>query len=111
MTKVKWKVSEAPTGRYRSFERRMWPTGDIDGKAAFYIACEDSYVPANVKCGNHAELRLSVARYDEQKIGFTWFTFNKRFATLQEAKDFAQVFADKNPYFFENKVDRRLHVA
>ena len=29
--KVKWKVASAPTGRYRSFERRGWPGADYEG--------------------------------------------------------------------------------
>lgn len=103
MAKIKWKVSEVPNGFYRSFSKRGWPYGDINDEPAFYIGCEEAYVPSNARTGNHMALKLSFADHRQKTFGYTWMTFKKRFATLQEAKDFAQGFADRNPEIFVNR--------
>ena len=87
--KVKWKVSESPSGPFRSFTQRAWPSAEVNGKAAFTISCADEYVPALVKKGTHAELLLHVAVYDSEGK-FKWQKFVKRFSTLTELKKFAQ---------------------
>lgn len=62
MPKVIWKVAEAPTGMYRSFERRGWPVAHYaDGSVAACISCEDDYCPRDVREGKHAPLTVRVA--------------------------------------------------
>lgn len=55
--KIKWKVGEKPTGMYRAFQSREWPTACyvVGDRYAFSISCEDEYRPADVKSGKHAE--------------------------------------------------------
>lgn len=88
MVQVKWKVAEAPTGRYRSFEKRGWPSASFksNDRPAIAIYCADSYTPANVKEGRHAELMVNIADYSVEGQGFKWRTLKARFKTLDEAK-------------------------
>lgn len=86
--KIIWKVGEAPTGSYRSFQRRAWPTGEYeDGRIGFQILCEDDYIPARVKTGDHAELSLGFMDWTGPTP--TWRRLKRRFATLAEAKSAA----------------------
>src|SRR5574343_1066053 len=88
--KLKWKVDPIPAGRYRSFEKRGWPSAEYpDQSPAFFIKCEDEYIPHNIKTNNHKELTLMVAVYREDK-GFDWRAVKRKFTTLPEAKAFAQ---------------------
>jgi hypothetical protein len=99
MVKIKWQVAEAPTGRYRSFYKRGWPTArykDTD-RPALYIECEDSYVPANVKTGNHKELVVLVADYSVEQGTFQWRRLKARFKTLDEAKAAGERFLNAHP--------------
>lgn len=101
MVKVKWQVSEAPTGRYRSFFKRSWPTArfkDTD-RPALMIECEDSYYPANAKTGQHKELSVMVADYSVENEAFKWRRLKARFATLDEAKQAGERFLNAHPEF------------
>ena len=83
--KLKWRVQPEPTGRYRSFKKRGWPTAEyIDGCIAASISCEDDYVPARVKSGDHKELVVRVADYSVKP--WKWRTVKARASTLEEAK-------------------------
>lgn len=95
--KLKWKVAEAPTGPYRSFEKRRWPTAEyVDGSPAARIECDDRYVPANARSGNHAPLTLWIADHSA-KPNWAWRKAKSTFATLQEAKDAVTDLLKKNP--------------
>jgi len=92
--KIKWKVQPAPTGRYRSFEKRGWPSAKLpDGTLIGYISCKDVYFPADSKSGKHAPLTVHVYNFnpsDEQRKkhgGRVHLTLKAHAATLQEAKD------------------------
>jgi hypothetical protein len=87
MAKIKWEVSPAPTGQYRSFHRRGWPVGQTEDGVTFLIGCDDDYVPRNVKSGKHAPLKLKFR--DDNVRGSTVRVFKRKFATLAELKDFA----------------------
>ena len=105
MVKLKWKVSEAPTGHYKSFANRSWPTADLeDGRVAFHLYSEDEYVPALVKEGKHTEIVISVADWSEKKNTFVWKRLKRRAKTLNEAKEIAKEFAEKFPQVFVAKV-------
>lgn len=100
--KYKWKVQPAPTGRYRSFEKRGWPTADYEnGRVAASIECEDDYRPQNAKEGKHSLLTVRIA--DHSTKPFTWKKITKRFATLQEAKDAVDEIFKKYPEFLLKK--------
>jgi hypothetical protein len=100
--KLKWVVSPAPTGEYRSFQHRPWPHGEFNGEWMVLIWCKDKYVPANVRSGNHGELTIAVT--DRRHVGgaFVWRTIKRRANTLDEAKKIAQAFfeMDANTAFF-----------
>lgn len=95
--KYKWKVSEEPTGLYRSFARRRWPTASYEnGNVAARIDCADDYNPRNAREGRHELLIVWVAVYrPDAGITWQWQSMKRRFATLQEAKDgFAKLLVD-----------------
>lgn len=107
--KLKWQGSDVPTGRYRSFERRGWPTATIgDGIAMVRLLCDDGYIPTNVKTGKHGEISIHIAFWhtdDERHVqdvgAFRWVTLVKRAASLSDAKSIAQEFLSRRTEFVE----------
>lgn len=96
--KHKWKVSEAPTGRYRSFERRSWPSADYEnGKPAAFIQCVDEYQPGRVKTRSHAPLLLRIADYSVTP--FKWRLVTAQYNTISELKVGLIKILDKYPHF------------
>lgn len=99
--KLKWYVQPAPTGRYRSFERRAFPSADYIGfpraLAAASLHCKDDYVPADVKVGNHAEITIRVAMWNKETNGFNWVKIEQKAKTVKEAKQVAEDFINSNP--------------
>ena len=103
--KYKWKVAEPPTGRYRSFYTRGWPTAyylNKEQSPAAIILCEDEYIPRNVKTGKHKELTLIVNDYtnpDPKNPNCEWVRkrAKQKFKTLKEAKEWFAKFIKKNP--------------
>ena len=94
--KLKWRVDPAPTGRYRSFQKRYWPSAEYTNqRPAFSIVCEDEYRPQNVKTGEHKPLTVRVAVYNERS--FDWRTLKTRADTLADAKALAQRAIDQHP--------------
>jgi len=87
---IKWKVAEAPTGRFRSFQVRGWPDANYkDGNESICasIHCPKDYYPSDVKTGNHPELTLRIAVYSQDDPNkWVWRSAKKRFKTLDEAK-------------------------
>jgi len=110
--KLKWRVAPVPTGRYRSFEFRGWPTAtyaDSDEWTAVTIDCEDEYVPANARAGSHGPLTIRLAQwYSPEERGsraaFEWRTVVDRASTLQEAKEVAQKILNDRPDFWPEGV-------
>jgi len=97
MTKITWHTDQAPTGRYRSFQNRGWPHAENErGDWIFDVRCDDEYVPAKVKTGDHKPLTLRFAKYHtdpevvKAKGGFTWMRYTRTFNTLAELKEFAK---------------------
>jgi hypothetical protein len=84
--KIKWKVSEKPTGSYASFHFRSWPIAFFkkSDKCAINIHCADSYEPWRVKENKHAPLTVYIAQHVDGT--FHWRKLKNRFATLDEAK-------------------------
>ena len=97
---IKWKVASEPTGMYRSFNRRRWPSAEYaDGRPAASILCEDDYVPCDVKVGNHRSLTVSVCDYSTRDGNCPWTRRNmvRTFATLKEAKDAFSALVESKP--------------
>lgn len=96
--KLKWKVQPEPTGRYRSFEKRGWPTAEYENqKIAASIHCDDDYVSARVREGDHKELTVRVADYSVTP--WEWRTVKERARTLDEAKALALRVLEHHPHF------------
>lgn len=105
--KLTWRVSPAPTGRYRSFERREWPSAFYSNdRIAFAIRCEDEYVPRNVRTGEHAELTLLVAVYSDKS--FDWKRGVVKYATLPELKAGAAALLARKPRIMPPELWPRL---
>lgn len=105
MTKINWQVASPPTGRYRSFFRRGWPTGSINHYPIAHIKCEDEYIPSKVANASHKPLKVQVAIKSseaerEKKGAFTWKTLKAEFKTLKAAKEAAEKFYNEHPELF-----------
>jgi hypothetical protein len=101
--KIHWRVADAPTGRYRSFQKRGWPMGWSDKnqtRAIATILCEDSYAPEKARSGEHAELSVRLAIRKEEEKNWQWRRLVTRFTTLDAAKAAAQAYYDANPHRF-----------
>lgn len=101
--KIKWKIQEAPTGLYRSFQHRGWPTGEVNAKPFVQLLCETDYSARVAKTGEHAEIAVLLADWsfkDKAKHGaFVWRRLKTRAKTLVEAKSLAQAALDAHPEF------------
>lgn len=94
---IKWKVAEAPTGQFRSFAHRCWPTASYPGdKIAAQILCNDSYSAFTVRSGSHEPLKVMVADYSVSP-SWQWRVMKARFSTLDEAKAAVLSFVEKHP--------------
>jgi hypothetical protein len=113
MLKLKWHVGTVPTGRYRSFEKRAWPSADYaDGRTAAYIRCEHSYRPSMVRDGIHSPLTVMVADYSHpsnitNNCGFTWVKIPFQCATLVEAKQAVIKLLTEFPHMMTNPVKEK----
>jgi len=89
--KLYWKVDPAPTGRFRSFEKRGWPTAYYDkdeDKIAAALYCDAEYVPSIVKSGELFNIQVRIADYSIGGGGWEWRTMKTRCKSLDEAKKF-----------------------
>lgn len=88
--KIKWTMGEKPTGRYRSFQHRAWPSAEYeDGKPAVMLyAVEDEHKSYRPSIKETATLRLRVADYHDNT--FTWVGLVFRPVGLTTAKRVAR---------------------
>lgn len=96
--KLKWRVQEAPTGPYRSFHPRGWPSANYKNERQDMcgdIWCDDNYTPFRAKSGQHQPLRVRISDYSV--IPFKWLTLKARFKTLAEAKTALAAFIEAHP--------------
>ena len=85
VVKHRWRVAPPPTGPYRSFDRRGWPSAEYpDGAICAHIVCEDEYRPERARTGKHRPLTLRVANHSVRP--WQWMRARGQFATLDEAK-------------------------
>lgn len=95
--KLKWKVGEKPTGRYRSFQNRAWPSAEYStGDHAGHIGSvgDRSY---HVSLTMTEELQVYVACRDQDKVRFTNRRLKGTFRGLDAAKAALQSFLDRHP--------------
>lgn len=101
--KLIWRVAPEPTGRYRSFDRRGWPSAHYKGpkeNVAAQILCPHDYRPSDVREGRHAELKIGIAFWRDHTNGrqtFDWKYLVRRAKTLDEAKKLAEDFITRHP--------------
>lgn len=98
--KIKWRVGAEPTGKYRGFEKRAWPSACYDNDQETFCAgirCDDEYIPARVKTGNHAPLKVEVRDYSRK--GEPTVVSSRTYATLKEAKAAVQSILKAYPHF------------
>jgi hypothetical protein len=104
--KLKWKMAEPPSGRFKSFHKRGWPSATMVGSdhPMVSIDCEDSYTPAIAKDGSHRELTVRIADWtkptDSTQARWKWRTLKARFTSLEDAKAAAKKFLDTTPEFW-----------
>lgn len=104
MKTIKWVVDPPPTGRYRSFEKRHWPSAEykdepFKGRSAGYLTTVlgEEYVPSSVKDGTHSEIEVRV--YDWSVVGRRTLKLKATYKTLGEAKKALEELVEKNPGF------------
>jgi len=116
--KIKWEVAPAPTGQYRSFQERSWPSAEFvmpDGTTypAVRLDCEKEYNPTSVKNGDHPPIKIYVAVHSS--TSFEWRALKKTFPNLAEAKEAAFTaivsYQEFWPMALRPKVDEAVPVA
>lgn len=98
--RLKWRVGEVPTGRYRSFEHRAWPSAEWpDQQGAAYLTCEDDYTPERAAGrAAHAPIRVWVRIYRADGTGqFDNRALKSRPASLDSAKALVHHFFEAQP--------------
>lgn len=108
--KIKWTVSPAPTGRYRSFFSRAWPSASFEcGSYAAVLSCVDEYVPSRVRSGDHAEIKITVALHGVKppEEGLKTVVLKRRAKTLDEAKSIVLEFYGENPKYTPKESDKK----
>lgn len=102
--KTKWRVHAAPTGQYRSFQYRSWPSLEYeDGQLAASIHCEDSYSAPTAKSGRHAPLRVHIYDYSLGAQHRKCRVLVERYSSLDKAKAAAEATLKRYPQFAANK--------
>lgn len=98
--KLKWKVQERATGRYRSFAYRNWPTAsyvDNDGGHAGHLASVGK-TPYSKRVAETEELEVWVAiRSHRKDQSFDNRRLVKRVIGLTAAKALLQKYLDDHP--------------
>lgn len=100
--KITWKVSDKPTGRYRSFEHRSWPSAAFpDGQYCAIVECADDYTPARAREEHpHAPLVLRIAKFytsDEGIERWKWVKAKQVFDTMDQVKAAVCMLYNKYP--------------
>lgn len=103
---IQWEVCPKPTGPYRTFRKRGWPSGFAKSlpHIRFLIDCEDAYEPHLVRTGRHKELTLSVD-IPNRISGYRIAKFKTRFSTLKEAQAAAEKYWAARQSFYQARHD------
>ena len=101
-----WKVEPAPTGLYKSFEKRGWPSAFFknSGRAAAIISADCPYVSSKQLPTSPLKVRIAFYHSPEERIlgkgAWTWRTLKAEFSTLDEAKAAAEKFLKNHPEYY-----------
>lgn len=95
--KIIWKVDPKPTGRYRSFQQRQWPTAWCrDQLVAQLISVEgEAYWP---KIGEDTLLKVYVYDYREGPQNRKTMVMKVRPVGVKNAKILVKGFYERNPH-------------
>lgn len=97
MSKLIWRHGEKPTGPYKSFQTRRWPSAfhhRADGPVAVHLLSEEN-VSYHVSIADSTKLLVRVA--DHRKSPWTWRQLKARPLGLDEAKTLVKKFFEANP--------------
>lgn len=106
--KLKWYVDPEPTGQYRSFQRRGWPTcysgnpdkEDCELLAAIVSLDHHSYEGHYARATNlRLKVRIHFKVAGEDRTGLS----KEEFSSIAEAKAWLKAFYKKNPKFYPTK--------
>ncbi len=105
--KYKWKVQEALTGRYKSFEKRGFPEAWYEnGDIAALMSSESDYDPRDVKLGEYKPITLRIA--DHSIKPWKWRKITGEYKTIQDAKDAFERILIKHPEISPKEEDKSL---
>jgi hypothetical protein len=92
--RLKWRIGETPTGRYRSFESRAWP--HAEGAAGAWYARIEADAAYEPRVAETTELRVYVA--DRSTGGpFKWRRLKARPVGVKAAKELVAKFFALHP--------------
>ncbi len=97
--KIKWRVYPKPTGPYRSFAKRGWPSAEFeDGSSAATLSAEEPYIPA---LSESSWLTIRVFHYAGQskEKGLPTHRLTKQVFGLKAAKRHAEQFIRSHPEY------------
>lgn len=106
--KLKWYVDPEPTGRYRSFQRRGWPTcysgnpdkEDCELLAAIVSLDHHGYEGHYARATNlRLKVRIHFKVAGEDRTGLS----KEEFSSIAEAKAWLKAFYKNNPKFYPTK--------
>lgn len=107
--KIKWRISEKPTGPYRSFQKRHWPSAYYSNKIpCASLDCSTQYSATSVKIGCHSEITVRVA--DHSQKPWQLRTLKARAKTLAEAKQMVADFIKKYPHYIPEELRNETKV-
>ena len=102
-----WRISAAPTGKYRSFQTRAWPSADYaNGSPAITLYSDSKEEKENLESATImiCAADWSMGRLDKAKYGsFVWRTLTKRATGLKQAKEIAAQFLAAHPEYAPTK--------
>jgi hypothetical protein len=107
-----WKVSSAPTGAYKSFEKRRWPVAYYKtGEPAVQLICDQDYNGRTSKAEN-LTIKVGIADWGtpsnkETGAGFTWRYLKQRANSLSQAKMLASTFLQNHAEFVPKEVETK----
>ena len=108
--KIVWRVNPEPTGFYRTFGRRNWPSGEGNGVFALSIRCTtaDAYTPDRARGKqSHGPLIVLVTDRRHPTSGegaWRWRKILGEFATLKEAKEAGAKFLNAHPEILDVQI-------
>ena len=108
--KIVWRVDPEPTGFHRTFGRRNWPSGEVNGEFSLSIRCttHDDYTPARARGTQpHGPLIVLVTDRRHPTSGggaWRWRKILGEFATLAEAKNAGAKFLNAHPEILEVQI-------